>query len=387
MEINWLWLILFGGLWFIQYLFKNQRESNASSSNNGFTATLQSESVRLSDGTPMNVLHVHISGQIVVPSDKHPCTIQVALWDVTDTDRRYPVITPLQDHQGPNHQFQVEHDITIPHQQSNIDSMQVCTIPLGFILAAKRGRRTIEVMVYIGPKGYPTNFYRRATVYFNYQEDSLGYTEVRDQAKNSEKAIAGLAVAFAAADGTIADVEIRSIMAFFTDRYTDSQEAQQISAAVDAEIRTVLDRLRSGKSDTLTEIAHHVDQLNAYASEPAKQAAYELCLMVVTVDEELATEEQSRLQELAQQLQLSSTFVKEVNDRYIRVTMYTESADASAVGMPAGLDREQQKTYLAEEYRKWRGRTTHKDAAIAAEAAIRLEKIAQLRAKLEDATS
>lgn len=387
MEINWLWVLIVGGLWLVRYLVKNSQGQSLTTAppTQQFTATLSEDSIRISDGTPMDIMRIYVLGSITVPTDQHPCTMQISLWDVTDPGQRHPILTPLQDHQGPNGQFQVQHDLVIPYQQSTINNMLVCTVPVGLLRAARRGRRTVEVTVMIGPQGYPSNFYRRSAVYFNYQENKIGYLEMRDHVKNSESAIAGLAVAFAAADGDVADAEVHVINHFFSDRYADTSDAQHIAQGVAAEIKVVLERMKNNASDAAAEIARHVAFLKEHADESALQVAYELCLTVITADDVLAAAELERLNELSQQLGLSSDFVKEVNDRYLRVSMYQTDADADAVGMPAGLDREQQKAYLAEEYRKWRGRTTHKDPTIAAEASMRLEKIAHLRSRLDEA--
>lgn len=390
MEINWLWVFGIGALYLIRYLVNSSRENRyveavTAAESAPFDATSKPDSIRFSDGTPMDVMRLYIKGAITVPSDQHPCTIQISLWDVTDPMQRFPVLTPLQDQQDPKGRFLVEHDLTIPYQHSTISGMLVCTIPFGFLHAPHKGRRILEATVVIGPQGYPSNFYRRATSRFIYQEHKIGYAEIRDHVKNSESAIAGLAVAFAAADGDVADVEVNVVKHFFSDRYADTSDAQHIAQGVNDEIDAVLQRMKNNTSDAAAEIARHVAFLREHADESALQVAYELCLTVITADGILAAAELERLNELSQELRLSSQFVKETNDRYIRVSMYQSSADADAVGMPAGLDREQQKTYLAEEYRKWRGRATHADPTIAAEASMRLERIAHLRAQLDDA--
>lgn len=387
MEINWLWVVLFGAAWLISKMVQNSRETHTVTTQDQLTLRLQEDLHRLPDGTPLELVNVHLNGAVVVPADNYPAMIQISLWDVTDERNRLPIITSVADSQRPDGQFVVQHNLEIPYQQSSFNDIKICTIPLPLILAPWRGKRAIEIEVVVSPQGHAKSFFRKATTILRYAEYKIGYLEQRDHLKNSEKTIAALAAAFAAVDGEIADSEVSVITSFFQKRYAGSSEVEEVATSVREQITSTIEMLRTDHVAANVEVKRITAELRERNDEQLFQTAYELCLSVATADDVLQSAEQDRLAELAQLLDLSPQFVKEVNDRYIRVTMYTESADASAVGMPPGLDREQQKAYLAEEYRKWRGRTTHKDAAIAAEAAIRLEKIAQLRAKLEDATS
>jgi len=330
-------------------------------------------------------MRVSISGAIIVPRPKEPVRFRVRISDVNDSsDDPYPVFCMIPDIADEDGVYAFNEPTEIPYQFSQVDDMPITAIPLFALAGPKKGLRRIRVTVAITPDYGMEPVFATGSTTFTFTQEAIGYIEIKERTKARERQIATLALGVSAADGRIDKRETAVIRRFFAERFTGRHDAEHGREKITQTLQETLNRLRSGQEKPSKLVTRLCNELREDGDPAVTQAAYELCVQIVAADEAVNKREQRTLAFIAQRLGLPEKFVREVQDRNVRLTMYEEVGDEQLVGMPVGLSDSEKREFLSQEYRKWRARVTHSDPKIAAEASLRLRRIAKLRGQLSD---
>lgn len=341
-----------------------------------------------SGGPSLPIKRVAISGSIVVPQANQHVRIVIRLADITASgDDAYPVFCMIPDLCDEDGLFHLEQSTTIPYQFSEVSEMVVGAIPLFAIVCPAKGARRLRLSIVVVDAASRDLVYTHGSSTFSFIQETLGYLEIQDRTRARERQIAALALAISASDGHIDKRELGVIRRFFAERYSDADDADERRAKITEALQETLTRLKE-KQETPSEVISHLcAELASDGDETIVQTAYELCVQVVAADEAVDRREQRALSFVAERLNLPDRYVQEVHDRNLRLSMYDEAEEEQFIGMPTNLSHEEKLEYLNSEYRRWRARVTHKDPEVAAEAALRLERIAKVRRRITDAVS
>lgn len=352
----------------------------------GLTVKCVDDQIPTKDGSSLPIKKIIISGSLITPRENQPAVVRVALLDITDDpEDPAPVFCLIPDLCDEDGVFQVAQPTTIPYQFSEVSEMVVGAIPLFALVGPRKGQRKIRLLVHFTDLSSPLRIFAQGTTVFAYKQEAPGYIEIGERTKAHERQIACLALAISAADDHIDEREHTIIRRFFSERFAELDDAAERRKKVTEALQETLKILKERRLDAKTLIGKLCHEIQSDGDINVAQAAYELCVQVVAADEAVDPREQEALDFIARALSLSSEFVREVHHHKLSVIHYGEGQDEALIGMPAGLTPDEKVRFLNEEFRRWRSRATNKDPQVAAEATLRLERIAKMRGQLSNA--
>jgi hypothetical protein len=331
------------------------------------------------------ITSITVSGDIFVDWDGFPVTITVRMFDITDgaePEERYGIGCSLEGLHNEHGSFEFVQDLEIPYQATTLSDLAVCAVPDFALMLPKRGRRRVIVYVLVAPAYQPEEFFSFGSVEYDMDFDQVGYLEWEDHALEQEEHLVRIFVAASAVDEAIGRAEIDTIKEFFSTRYEGREDAKKWKAKASAALRSTVKGLAE-KQTTPGRLLNAAAKAIRDAEEPeVSRAAYEVAVRAVAADGVVNAKEERLLEKLASALDLDSDVVRELRDRNLRASMFEHAEDEKILGMPSGLSDEEKRSWLSSEYGKWRGRVSHTNPDVAAEATIRLERIAKLRTTL-----
>ena len=340
------------------------------------------------DGSSLPITNVLISGSVFVPHDRFPVSLTVRLHDVTesagvmDFENFLGVHCGIHDLQDEMGGFFHEEHFEVPYESTSLSDAHVVAIPDFALTLARKGRRRLAAFVFISPGNQPDLTFTDGSVEFDFDNPNVGYLEWEDHLLEQEEHLVAIAVAASAVDGRLENAEIDSIKQFFGSRYDGRDDAAKWKKRASASLKANVSDLQANRTSPGTLLTAATTALREAAEPDAMRTAFEVAVRAVASDGVVNEKEESLLIMLAKALDLSTSAVKEIRDRNLRASMFGELEDEVVLGMPPGLDDDAKRKWLATEYSKWRGRVSHANAEIAAEANIRLERITKLRTKL-----
>lgn len=287
------------------------------------------------DGNSATWLHLGLFGSLHLPESTEVALAKIRIVDVTDEAHPLPVRSLLHDAFDDAGMFYTEVNFDVPNGTYLFRRLEFLRIFLDGLHAPYQGGRTFEVHVQFTVPGSDV-IYSESRKTFHFVEDRFGYLEIERLIEDANALEQRLGKLFAEHDGNATTEEI------------------------DACIQEIHNASLSGLSD----------------------AAYISCLHAANEPGALTPMKRRLLDHIAEQLHIPATLAAELQDRVLRITTIDGSTDLEALGVPADLTIDEQRSYLAVEYRKWRARATHTDPKIAAEATARLEMISRARAEL-----
>lgn len=337
------------------------------------------------DAKGLPITAITMSGDVFVDWDGFPVTITMRMFDVSessDPERRYGIACSLDDLHDENGWFEFSQDLEIPYQATTLSDLAVGAIPDFALMLPKKGRRRVIVYVLIAPAHDPEEPFSFGSVEYDVDFDRVGYLEWEDHALEQEEHLVRVFVAASAVDEAIGRLEIDAVKEFFATRYEGREDAKKWKSRASATLRSTVTELaekRTTPGRLLTDAAKAIRD----SGEPeVSRTAYEVAVRAVAADGVVNEKEERLLEKLASALSLDDTVVRELRDRNLRASMFEHAEDENILGMPSGLSDEEKRAWLSTEYGKWRGRVSHSNPDVAAEATIRLERIAKLRTTL-----
>jgi len=338
-----------------------------------------------SGGETLRLKRISISGVVVVPKPNQRARIRVALTDVTSkTGDPLPVFCMIPDLCDEEGLYRIDLPTTIPHWVSHVGDMVLGVIPLFALVCPAKGTRWLELTVVIVDAMDPGIVFTSGTTTFGFRQEVLGYMEIQKRTVAQERRIVSLAMAVSASDGFMDRNEATAVRQFFAKRYAGLDDTDVRKAKVTEALQETLAALEGGSEQPSEIIARLCQELAEDGDEVVAQTAYELCVQVVAADKSFDTNEGEALTYIAEHLDLPHDFVQETRDRILIGVDAGNVTDEQFMDIPPDLSSDEKREFLNQEYRKWRGLVTHKDPAIAEEAALRIKRIRKLRRKLND---
>lgn len=336
------------------------------------------------DGGPeVPISRVLISGAVQVPRDRQRSAFIVSLMDITEgeDDEARPVLCGIDSMSDELGFFQSVREDVIPYRSATFQDLPAGVITDFALHAARKGQRRFRVMVRIVDADDHDRIFGFAWSSYSHTERDIGYEEWGEHQIKLERHVAEIGLAASIADGTFDREEFDVIGAFFKSRYRSREDREDLRTAVSAHLKETARALndRTQTPGRLIRSAATVLRDDAAASA----AAFELAVRVVAADEQIKKEEDQILATIASALQLDDDTVRSIRERVIRIEMFEDAGDEVILGMPPGLSHKEKLKWLTDDYNRWRGRVSHQDPAIVAEATSRLERIARLRDQLQ----
>lgn len=336
-------------------------------------------------GEGLPITQLSMSGNIAVIHDDYPVNLLVRMFDITegeDTELRYPILCSIPELHDENGCFEFVTQIHIPYSMSTMDDYAVCAIPDFDLTLARRGRRRIIAYVIISEAYDLESAITYGSLEFDMVFDRVGFLEWEQHALEQEQHLVQVFVAASAIDGSIEKVEIDAIKEFFSGRYEGRDDASKWKSKATQALKSAVGDLKEGRILPGALMTSATKAIVASDEPEVVRTAFEVALRAVAADGVVNTKEEKLLTKLAASLALEESVVQGLRDRILRTSMFHGAEEDVVLGMPSGLDSKGKRKWLSAEYGKWRGRVSSSDPEIAAEAAMRLERIARLRATL-----
>lgn len=374
-------IVVFIVLAIIGNLLPNEETSGSSTSPTGdeFRISYKFDDIAdANDTKPYIIARFTFSGTITVPKDNQRVNCCVNLLDITESyDDPYPILCHLSDFANEDGFFHSRQEFEIPYSNTVFKSLELVSIPLFPLVGPKKGWRKWQAYIFIADFYNEDLVYASATTILKYKQPDIGYLEYKEFAQKQQQNMAKLALGLAAADGRITKTETSSIREFFSQLFSQYEDAPERKKFVTETLQSTLNELRSGVNSS-TIITSACKSFREDEDSEATQQAYKLCVKVAAADGELGSNEEKALAFIAKLLEIPTGYIEEIHDREVRLHMKNDNQ----IGMPTNLTVEEQKSWLTKEYRKWRQRSTNSDAEIATEATLRVNQIMALLDKL-----
>lgn len=287
------------------------------------------------NGNSVTLLQVGLFGSLHLPERTELALARIRIMDVTDVEHPLHVRSLLHGAIDDEGMFFSEVEFDVPNGTYQFRRVEIIQILLDGLHAPYQGGRTFEIHVQFGVPGDET-VYSEARTTFHFIEERLGYLEIDDIIEQGRALEQRLIELFVQHDGVASTEEIDAC----------------------------------------------IDDLLASELYGLGEAAYTGCLHAANEATSLTPLKRQLLDHIAVRLQIPASLVTELQDRVLSIGTIEAQNDLEALGVPADLSVEEQRAFLAVEYRKWRARATHTDPKIAAEATTRLEMISRARAEL-----
>mgnify|MGYP001186415988 CR=1 FL=1 len=351
------------------------------------------QTVKVADGFEFGIFEIQARGIIPVPSSYTECSIYIQLFD-NSSDSSYPVVSIL-DQYCENDSRVFQHIVNlgpVPSNSGYRNWVTISNVIIDSLSFPYSGIRNLTFQACVVPSANPPIFnlgqrsnesghlfaVAKSTAQFNSQ--NIGYMEEIQFRKEVQEITIGLAFYIAFSDNRIASEEASTIKEWIVqiiENYS-SDTKEYHKERLNNAIRSTYDEAIKGE----IQLQSLVDRMNQIASPAEKYEAIELCLDVIKADNKLESSEIEQVNFLAAMLNIEPERFRALQDRRItdvdQIDITTESA-AQILGITDDMTKEEIKTHLASEYRKWNSRVNSSDEKVREKAKEMLFVIGQVR--------
>jgi hypothetical protein len=388
-------------IWVIRMVMASQEHSGAVEGlqdelAKGLELTITPDELTLDDesGGTLPIYRVTVTGTIYVPADQTPCRITTRIRDVTEGDGEddiLPVFCRMGELASEDGCYEHQIEVTVPHQISGVEGMDVAMIPKESLYLAKRGKRILEVVVF----GTHVDDAEDEEIFFfgtkrvGYKQKGFGYMESAEFGIEADQAVTGLALAVSAGDGSIDKTELAALQQYLNERIgsaRDEEEKEERKKSLQGVYKKMLREIKHS-TDRRADFERYCNKILSLDSDDFTQDAYELCVKIVAADGVVEDAELRVLKLVVRLLKIPPELDQELRDRHLRLNMFQETNLKQAIDVPMGMTAEDEKAFLNKEYKKWRARVNHSDTNVREEAETRLAEITRRRKELESMAS
>lgn len=383
-------LLCIAGIIFIILLavFSNSAGSqNASRADAGGSADLQLKPFEVSlvqteatfGNTQVDVFKVRMRGLLGVPSNNCDCQLNVQLLDrVQGSKEIRPILcaidaltngkVPVLNH---SQNFSVPYSISVIH-----DWIDILSIPIETLTFPTRGQRIITCAVRIVANQTTTSV-AHASYDYAFFNPNVGYLDARENHKRWQEKTVALAMAMSCADGDPHPKEAAVIKRWIQSRVEVAPEAERFSTKerLNETVQATLGKAEAGGIN----INSVCEEITKVATTSERYETLDLCLQIIKADETAQESEMRLLEQIAGFLELDSERFRAMLQKAIPLDMHEVKDTQSLLGITEGMNHEEMRKQLNNEYRKWNGRVSHPDPAIRKQAEEMLQLIAETR--------
>ena len=391
---NWIWLLV---AWVVYQVIRSNSQKKAATAavqtvvtelrtevEKGLTINI-AEDVYEPEGAKIDVIRVVASGTVAVPHDGHQVVTTVVMADVTDgedDDARLPVMCSMPESANENGILYHQNKQTVPYQVTELKDITLLVVPRRALHLPKRGLREIMVIVGITSAINTDDLISGGQKKIQYNNQTIGYMEIDQAQQEQEELIAVLALSVAAADGHVAKAEKRVIRAWFNEHFAGKESDEEATEHVNDAMRSTFGMVEQDPNRAMRLATETAAKMREFGSASYVRRAYELCVGVAMADGMMNLEERKALGGIAKELGLSEEDVRVVHDQQVSWRRFSE--DELLLEIPAEHETNEDKLkWVNEQYARWRTRVGHRDPAKAAEAQLRVERLVQMRHRLE----
>lgn len=328
-----------------------RRRKASSRSDNGTPTPHQPDTtfackVRLDLGlsdTPGVVFAVVIRGAVPVPAPMHEIDVQILIADITDgANSPQPVLCTAKE-------WQLDESRVFCYRACNgkipstdfviSDWLDVAAIPTDFLQFPSKGNRTLQFVTTLTSHG-TSNELASASVSLNYQNDTIGYVDAKEDAERTQ------------------------IL------------TRQLAAAVE-----------TGKNGRQPDIDAICSEMASIATIVEIYDAMKLCLKTVAAAGTTHRRQTELISRIADALAVDENRFRALSQKILPLGMHKERDLEFIFGITADMTPQEEKNRLRDEYQKWNARVNHPDSDVQNQADQMLALIAEATDRLLQETA
>ena len=356
---------------------------------------VQKGTTELEDGGGIDVLDVQAIGHIPGPAVTTNIEFVFHLFDATENEAE-PVLCAIEFMQEKDSRvFEIRNG---GHQIGNdsylADWETLISIPSDFLQFPKRGQRDVICQLSVVNEADPPNFmygfvvgdegtsYGAIETKFTFEFDDFGYHEEAVNRSRVEELSIELGMHVAAADGSLEKSE-GDVIKEWVKRIIGSTP-EDLVADEKERLNAAIARAYEKASKSATSLSEIAAEFNEIGSIQEKYDALELALDVMSADGVADEAEMRELDKIVEALELDSATYRSMREQHltqgIDIDAVTSDLD-DLIGIHQTMSKDEIRSHLAGEFRKWNSRVTHKDEKIRAHAQHMLNLIGEARKK------
>lgn len=313
--------------------------------------------------------------------------LEIRMHDVTDGGVPSPllcVIDSLQDSKSTEFRFAQNFPKPLEIGAGAADWLEIGAVPKETLIFPYQGRRNIRVEFRVFDLAGGVLVATTQAMWMT-SAGGGGYLEMEVHESAAQAASLKLAMAVAAADGTVDDSEVNVIKEWGQRSVNALPEARQPDRReiLNTALKEATQFIRDGKIAELEQgafaVLHENDEVRL------RYDAYELCLQIIKADGEAHPLEIAKLTGISKRLGLDEKKIRILSDRHLaKVEFITDGAETDQdhfLGITPDMSSEDIRKHLNKLFNKHQARSTHDDPKVAQAAKDWLKRIADARVR------
>jgi hypothetical protein len=325
-----------------------------------------------------------VSGTILVPAPMHETEIQVLIADTTQApDNTLPVLCTIPKWQlddSPAFCYRA-YNGKIPRTETVLtDWVAVTNIPTETLNFPRKGKLTLKFVTSLISQQTGDELACAETL-LEYENQKLGYIDVRENARRTETLTLQLAMSASAVTEQL-DHASNEIIAEWVDLRVGfkTQQNSDDPAALRSEFENALQDITTIKEIQIDRIC---TELMSIATIVDIYDAMDLCLRVIAAGNTANPCQTEFVSRVAHLLDVDETKFREMTQKRLPLAMHQQHDLEFILGITADMSPEHRRKRLNDEYQKWNARVNHPDKAIQSQADQMLTLIAEARNKFD----
>ncbi|MFA5423086.1 MAG: TerB family tellurite resistance protein [Phycisphaerae bacterium] len=325
-----------------------------------------------------DIFTVKIRGKIRIDKPDQRVNFKIFIDDITDLDREPAAvyIKPKSENLSnlKNYQFTCDIGRLNEIETQITDWLSIAKIKPSAMLFARSGKRTLHLNGTV--VSLQNQQFTKCKSLFEYENCELGYIDITQNIERSRALAVALAFDLCAADGKMYKSEINKIKdwAFNNIAQSNTKTKRRLEKALNKTVRFFK---KGYKIDTVSAAA----ELARIAPAAQRYEIIEMFLVVVSAKEFVSNSQIEILKKLAGRLNIEPAKFREMAERLIPAQFHKIKDVQILLGIDEQMTKEQTRTQLNSEYRKWNSRVTNIDPVIQSQAEQMLNLIALARGR------
>ncbi len=329
----------------------------------------------------LDTFSLEICGSIYAPSDRHYVIVKISVTDATDgIHEAKPVYSNVD-------QWQMKHSQVfcysaelgrLPDSVTTLsDWMALARVPADWLTFPRKGRRNLQFRTSILSRQSGEQL-ACATCNFTYENDSLGYIDLKENSRRAKALAVPLAFAVAAADKRISDCEVEVIENWAGNNIALSKASNKAKLKLNKLLGCTLTFFRNYNSTRSYKICKKIARIAPLA---VRCDILDLCLRVVGANDLAAGEQLGLLKNVANWLEVHRERLRSMMEEVLPLRMQEVEDIEISLGITSDMNKNQTCRHLSKEYRKWNARVTNSNPEIQAQAEHMLKLIGETRSQ------
>jgi uncharacterized tellurite resistance protein B-like protein len=323
-----------------------------------------------------DIFTIQLRGTIRIDKPDQRVNLKISIDDITCREPAAVYLKPKSENLSNLRNYQLTCDIgRINEIETQIpDWLSIAKIKPSMMLFARRGKRLLQLSgTVVSPQNQPLT---KCKCIFEYENRESGYIDIEQNIERSRALAVALAFDICAADGKMYKTEIDKIKS-----WAHSNIAQS-DTKIKHRLETALNKtVRFFKKGCKIDTASLVAELTLISPIALRYDIIEMCLSVVNTKGFVSNGQIEIIKKLADRLDIEPAKFREMAQRLIPAQFHKIKDVQILLGIDEQMTKEQARTQLNSEYRKWNSRVTNIDPVIQSQAEQMLDLIARARGR------